>query len=369
MPTAPSSDRLRIAIVLPPGSLFDAQRPNSMETVVRTLSPHRAPDEDIRIFCEAGAADHGTDLMVQTFDRKDKSDLVRALRQFDPHLVEFHQHVIFATKLAKHLPGVATMAYRHNAMKPPRHALDRWRYERRYGRIDRFIFVSQSEHRIFSRNFPALTDRGVAVPNAIRAEDWLAEPCERDRMIVFSGRAMKEKGVAEVCAALPAVLDAAPDWKATLLLNDWDKHKDWAAPHVTPLARFGERVSVLHSRPLSEVQALMKRADIALTPSLWDEPLGLTALEAHAAGAALISSGRGGLKEASGSHALYVDPVTPEALSEAMLALIRDPVRRLNLARAAQASVQIEHTPHHRATQLAQVRADLVRGKRRKLRR
>ena len=360
-PTAPTA--LRIAIVLPPGSLFDAQRPNSMETVVRTLTAHRAPHEDIRIFCETGAADHGTDLTVQTFDRDAKGDLVQALRQFDPHLVEFHQHVIFATKLAKHLPGVATMAYRHNAMKPPRHGIDRWRYERRYSRIDRFIFVSQSEHRIFSRNFPALSDRGVAVPNAIRAENWLAEPSERERLIVFSGRAMKEKGVAEVCAALPAVLDAAPDWKATLLLNDWEQHKDWAAPHVAPLARYGERVEILHSVPLAEVQALMKRADIALTPSLWDEPLGLTALEAHAAGAALISSGRGGLKEASGPHALYVDPVTPEGLAKAMLTLIGDPQARLKLARDAQAFVQTEHTPQHRAEQLAQIRLDLVAAK------
>lgn len=358
--TAPSPSPLRIAIVLPPGSLFDADRPNSMETVIRTLVAHRAPDEDIRIFCTAGARTHGTDLRVEPYDPEKLDGLIKAIKGFDPHVVEFHQHVIFATKLARRLPGVASMVYRHNAMRPPRHRLDRWRYERRYSRIDRFVFVSQSERQIFRRNFPALADRGVAVLNAIRAEDWLAPPGERDRLIVFSGRAMKEKGVAEVCAALPAVLDGAPDWRAVLVLNDWDKHKDWAQPHVAPLSAYGDRVKILHTVPLSEVQTLMKRADIALTPSLWDEPLGLTALEAHASGTALVSSGRGGLKEASGPYALYVDPVTPEALARAMLDLIHDPERRLGLARDAQAFVIAEHSPQNRAAQLSQIRTDLV---------
>lgn len=360
---APAAVPLRIAIVLPSGSLFDVHKPNSMETVVRTLYPHRAPNEEVRIFCDAGAADHGQGLSVEVFDNRTMEPLVVALKRFAPHVIEFHQNVIYATKLARHLPGVATMAYRHNAMRSPRHALDRWRYEKRFSKIDRFIFVSQSEQRIFGRNYPSLSARGVAVPNAICPEPWLAPPAPRENLIVFSGRAMKEKGVAEVCAALPAVLDAAPDWKAVLLLNDWEEHRSWAEPHVVPLARYGERVQVLHSVPLSQVQALMKRADIALTPSLWDEPLGLTALEAHAAGAALISSGRGGLKEASGPHACYVDPVTAEALSEAMLTLINDPERRLKLARDAQAFVLSEHSPQKRAAQLSRARAELVASK------
>src|SRR5690606_21691297 len=119
------------------------------------------------------------------------------------------------------------------------------------------------------------------------------------------------------------------------MLNDWDKHAAWAAPHLAPLERFGERVRVLKSAPLAQVRAEMQRAAIALTPSVWAEPLGLTALEAHAAGAALVSSGRGGLREASGPHAVYVDDLTAEGLAAAMDGLIGAPGRRLALARAA----------------------------------
>jgi len=84
------------------------------------------------------------------------------------------------------------------------------------------------------------------------------------------------------------------------MLNDWEEHRLWAEPHVAPLRRYGDRVRLLHSAPLAEVRSWMKRAAIALVPSTWAEPFGLTALEAHAAGAALVSSGRGGLREASG---------------------------------------------------------------------
>ena len=108
----------------------------------------------------------------------------------------------------------------------------------------------------------------------------------------------------------------------------------------------------------------MQSAAIALTPSVWDEPFGLTAIEAHAAGAALISSGRGGLREASGPHALYVDAVTPQTLSAAMDRLIRDPAERLALARGGQAYVLEAHTPQRRAGELNAIRRILVERRR-----
>jgi glycosyltransferase involved in cell wall biosynthesis len=113
------------------------------------------------------------------------------------------------------------------------------------------------------------------------------------------------------------------------------------------------------------VQQQMKGAAIALVPSVWAEPFGLAAVEAHAAGAALISSGRGGLREASGPHALYLDDVTAEALARAIDALILNPAGRQAMAAAAQAHVLTVHEPRARAQELARVR-DLVWLRRRR---
>lgn len=351
---------MRTAILLPPGCLFSEAQPNSMETVVRTMAGVDQGDET-RIFCCQGADDvqaPGVDVLPT--GRIRMRSLIERLRAFRPDMIEHHQQVKQALAVQKALPETPHLLYRHNALRPPRHPIDRWRYRARYERLDGLVFVSVAERDAFVRTFPDLHDRAFAVPNPINAGAWLASPEDREPVVAFAGRAMPEKGVDVLCAALSAVLDAHPDWRAVLMLNDWDDHARWAARHVAPLERYGDRVEVLKSAPLGEVRRRMQTAAIALTPSVWDEPFGLTAIEAHAAGAALISSGRGGLREASGPHALYVDAVKPKTLAAAMDRLISSPAERLALARSAQAYVLATHTPDRRAAELKAVRQTVI---------
>lgn len=331
-----------------------------METVVRTLA-RAMPQEDVRIFCCEGGDDDGEfDVMPLPPGSGRLRALREHLRAFRPQFVEYHQQVGQAVALARALPNAAHVLYRHNAVKPPRNPFNAWRYTARYERFDGMVFVSEAERALFARTFPRLEGKAWAVPNPIEVQPWLAAPERRQPLIAFAGRAMPEKGLEVICAALPAVLDRHPDWRAVLMLGDWDHHHRWAAAQLTPLNRFGSRVTVLRSAPLVEVQRWMKTAAIALTPSLWDEPFGLTAVEAHAAGAVLVSSGRGGLREASGPHALYLDEVTPRALTEAIEHLILRPARRVSMARAAQCYVMETHTPRKRAAELLQVRRTIM---------
>lgn len=332
-----------------------------METVVRTLV-QASPGADVRIFCYDGATDHGLSnvVVLPAEGARRRAALIDGLRAYRPDVIEHHQQVKQAVFVSSILPEPAHILYRHNALKTPRHGLDSWRYNRRYDWMDGFVFVSDAEKDAFVRAYPRQADRAYSVPNPIDVAPWLGALEHREPVIAFAGRAMPEKGVAAVCAALPTVLDRHPDWRAVLMLNDWDHHHRWASPHVAPLARYGERVKVLRSAPIGQVQAVMKSAAIALTPSIWDEPFGLTAVEAHAAGAALISSGRGGLREASGPHALYLRAVAPNLLVEAMERLILDPGERFRLARGGQRYVAEVHQPWRRAAQLQQVRRTVL---------
>ena len=262
MTLARTTTRLRIAIVLPPNSRFCATRPNSMETVIRTLLPHRSAEEDVAIFCDVGAEDHGIDVPVIVTGSSSVQATIKALKAFKPDIIEFHQNVIAATRVSKHFPDAVCVSYRHNALKGPKSVLDRIRYHHRYRKMDRFVFVSGSEQRIFIRDFPALAERTSVMTNPINTAPWHAEVGVRDRQIVFSGRAIPEKGVAEVCAALPRILDANPDWRAVLLLNDWEMHKAFAEPHVAPLRAYGDRVDILHSIPLDQVRQIMQRLSL-----------------------------------------------------------------------------------------------------------
>lgn len=358
---------MRTAILLPSGCSFSASRPNSMETVVRTLIGGGVAGETL-IFCSEGAEDHGLPNVQPLPESPDRwSVLLDHLTRFKPDLIEHHQQVKQATIVARALPGQAHVLYRHNALKPPRNLLDAWRYNRRYGRMDGLIFVSQAERETFSADYPAHKHKAWSVPNPIDATPWLAAPQQRRPIIAFAGRAMAEKGLAELCAALPTVLDRHPEWRAVLMLNDWDHHHFWATPHIAPLAVYGERVVIHKSAPLAIVRAVLKTAAIAVTPSLWAEPFGLSAVEAHAAGAALISSGRGGLREASGPHASYLDAVTPQTLAMALDQLITSPDERLRMAIEGQAYVIARHKPERRAAELSQVRAQILQSRRARL--
>jgi glycosyltransferase involved in cell wall biosynthesis len=337
---------------------------NSMETVARTLLESSRLKGSVRIICDAGAeAPALPDLLTVPagLSKTKRADAVaELLAGFDPDYIEYHQQLESAASLARRFPNKINVLYRHTRIKQPKNALDRMRYGARLKAFDRLIFVSKAAGREFVGDYPALAGRVEAICNPIEIDAWKACPESREKLILFSGRAMEEKGLEPFCDALASVLDRNADWRGALMLGDWDKHADWAAPRIEALARFGDRVEIHKSASLPEVQAVTRRAAIAVTPSFVAEALGLSALEAHAAGAALISSGRGGLREASGSHAVYVDPPVAPDLTRALTALVENTRERVAMARAGQAFVAAVHAPAVRSAQLDDLREILV---------
>lgn len=355
---------MRIAVVMPRGSVMGRDKANSMETVARTLLEHSRHKATVRIICDAGADVPALpDLMTVPagLSKTKRADAVaEMLAGFDPDYIEYHQQLESAASLARRFPNKINVLYRHTRIKQPKGALDRMRYGARLKAFDRLIFVSKAAGAEFVGDYPALADRVDSICNPIELDAWKACPDKREKLILFSGRAMEEKGLEPFCDALAAVLDKAPDWRGALMLGDWERHESWATSRTEALARFGDRVEIHKSASLPQVQAVTRRAAIAVTPSFVAEALGLSALEAHAAGAALISSGRGGLREASGDHAVYVDPPHAAGLTKAMSALVVDSEGRTAMARAGQEFVAAVHAPAVRSGQLDDLREALM---------
>ena len=86
--------------------------------------------------------------------------------------------------------------------------------------------------------------------------------------------------------------------------------------------------------PHSQIMALMRRAGIAVSPSLY-EPFGLAPLEAAAAGAALVLSDIPTYRELWAGAALFADPHDPKAFAMAVNVLVADPGQRAALAQRA----------------------------------
>jgi glycosyltransferase involved in cell wall biosynthesis len=81
----------------------------------------------------------------------------------------------------------------------------------------------------------------------------------------------------------------------------------------------------------------LRRSLFAVVPSLWPEPFGLVALEAAAAGKAVIASDIGGLMDivVDGETGLLVAPKDQPALRGAIIRLIEDDALRADLGSAA----------------------------------
>ena len=359
-------EAIKVVVVMPPGSRFSALRPTSIETVVRSLALHSA--DELIILCDGGA-ERSADLNIVAM-APERSPVRRAkvvlghVERLRPDLVEIHQHMPSAAALAKRLNGIPTIMYRHNLLPPAKMALTRWRHRRRARLFDGHVFVSETGRQEFADRYPDLADRAVAVTNAIDMAAWVAPASDRSPIIAFAGRAAPEKGLGPLCEALGVVLSARPDWRAELALRDWTAHRAWSEAQLTPLAKFGGRVAVALDAPHDAVRAVFQRAAIVVVPSLWREPFGLVAIEAHAAGAAVVSSGEGGLAQASGGHARIVPAGDDFAarLAEALLSLIDDPVEREAMAGAGQRFTAQAHDAADRSRQLDEVRRR-VRGR------
>ena len=226
---------------------------------------------------------------------------------------------------------------RHNFMRAPRPgflgAPSRLFHARQLAALDGLTFVSQAARDDFERDWPEVeTPRWVA-PNGVDCAEW-RPTAERESLALVVGRATPEKGLLEAAEALAVVLPAHPEWSAAFVVAGAERGADYLTRLREALAPLTGRARVLTDIAFAEVKALNEKAAIALVPSKWREPFGRTCLEALAGGAALITSGSGGLKEIAGEAALYVPDAAPAGLAEALRTLIADAdLRRRLLAK------------------------------------
>lgn len=160
----------------------------------------------------------------------------------------------------------------------------------------------------------------------------------KEKLLVFAGRMTEGKGGLLLAQALRLALPALPGWQAVIIGSTrhsvGTKPGTYEAQVMEALAPLGSQVEQPGFLGHEATLRWFARASLAVTPSVWAEPFGRTALEALASGCALISSGRGGLAEVTGDAALTLTDLTPETLADAIRALARDEPRRENLARA-----------------------------------
>jgi glycosyltransferase involved in cell wall biosynthesis len=279
--------------------------------------------------------------------RRRVSYAVSLIRQSRPDIVVVQQHLPSAAAIA-HRVNTPVVLHRHNFQKSYESTTFIKRIRRNikvrsFKALAGIIHVSQACEVQFSADWPELSIPRTIVPNGFDPRQW--RPAQkRTKEILCVGRCAPEKGILETAQALAAVLPDQPEWRAQFILSAVESNRDYYAKVLSELEPLKSRIAVRVQRPYKEIIATFEKAAIAVVPSLCRESFGRTALEAHAGGAALISSGAGALREVSGDHALYVDKVEPKALAQAMQQLIAASETRKSLAHAARERAQLLYT-------------------------
>ena len=109
---------------------------------------------------------------------------------------------------------------------------------------------------------------------------------------------------------------------------------------VADLEALGVEVTRMGHLPRNEIAEALTRSDIHVTPSRWDEPLGLTTLEGLASGQAVVGSATGGTPELLGGAGRLFPREDPEALADLLEELILDPALRASWGRRARARAE-----------------------------
>jgi glycosyltransferase involved in cell wall biosynthesis len=332
-----------VAVVLPPREGFGPGRTGAIGLLARRLV--QTPGFDTVVFggrqdgaIFPGIAFQPTEpgmLSLGNTNLRYAAAVAKALKRLNPALIEVHNRPEIALALAARLPSTPVTLILNNDPQGMREASTPAERAEMLRRLARVFTSSDYLRRRLLEDVLAPERPPLVLLNCLDLKE-IPAPRRRERLVLFAGRVVADKGPDAFVAACAAALPHLPGWGAEIIGADRFSYDspDTAFVQMIRGAAEGASVRMLGYRDHPDVLTAMTRAAIVVVPSRWPEPFGLVALEAMAAGAALICSPRGGLPEVGGDVAIYADPDRPAEIAAAIRALATDEPRRAALAEA-----------------------------------
>lgn len=194
-------------------------------------------------------------------------------------------------------------------------------------------------------------DRTSVVPLAFTPPPPLlqVDPCTETASVLFVGRLEVRKGVIQLAKAIPLVHRSMPNVRFRFVGRDLPHPSDRAplSQHILKAAgASAPQVEIVGGVPYDAIPKELEGSDVCVFPSDW-EASGYVCLEAMAAARGVVGSSAGGMAEIieHGRTGLLVPPRDPRAIAEAILTMLRDPVRRMAMGRAAREHVTAAYAP------------------------
>jgi glycogen(starch) synthase len=164
--------------------------------------------------------------------------------------------------------------------------------------------------------------------------------CSKGRQgrILYVGQIVPHKGVQTVVEALRLLSEGERDERPTLTIAGGSALPDYEAEIRNLVSSLGltPRVRFLGQVPREQLPTVYAGHDILVFPSVWDEPFGITLLEAMASGLPVVATATGGSGEIldDGLNALVFPKGDAAACAERASALLRqsDLYERIRMA-------------------------------------
>ena len=160
-------------------------------------------------------------------------------------------------------------------------------------------------------------------------------------MLLFSGRIIPEKGIAQLIEAMTLLADY-PQVKLLVMGSPFYAAESSDSLFMQTLkeraARLTDRLLFTGYIPYPQMPRMLLLGDAAVVPSVWDEPFGMTAVEALAMGLPVIATDRGGLTECLSPDCSLIVPADaelPQHLKEAILDLYTNADKCRQMGQAA----------------------------------
>ena len=168
----------------------------------------------------------------------------------------------------------------------------------------RIIVASYSMKREIEDHFRLPPEKIDVIPNAVDVEQYQRNVDREairarymigghERLVLFVGRLVPQKGVEHMIRAVPMVLKEHPEAIFLIVGEGWSKSY---LESLTRSLGCESRVRFLGFLPDRDLVELTISADVLVVPSSY-EPFGIVALEGMAAGVPVVASNTGGLSE------------------------------------------------------------------------
>lgn len=226
-----------------------------------------------------------------------------------------------------------------------------------------YMFPSRFLREAWMREHAGIPDsQAVVVPNGVNVRRFrpASDRPAGGQRVGFAGQWVPGKGLWVLLEAWKQVRQAVPDAQLYLaggasLSRAHSPYHD-AVELERSLSKNGHQEGIYAAGVLThdKMPAFWRDVDIAVVPSMFQEPFGLVALEAMACGLPVVASNDGALPEVVGEAGVIVPRSEPRLLAAALIRLLLSTDERQRLGRLARSRAE-SFSLHHRSLRLLEV--------------